>query len=77
MVHAALLRLGLCFDLEDIERCVMFVLPGVDPSQIPSAARVAATEVVGEVRRAVLQAVLEVHIFRRVLWGFFGAELNG
>jgi Ca2+-binding EF-hand superfamily protein len=35
MVHAALLRLGLCFDLEDIERCVMFVLPGVDPSQIP------------------------------------------
>jgi len=35
MVHAALLRLGLCFDLEDIERCVLFVLPGVDPAVIP------------------------------------------
>jgi Ca2+-binding EF-hand superfamily protein len=35
MVHAAMLRLGLCFDLEDIERCVLFVLPGVDPSCIP------------------------------------------
>jgi len=35
MVHAAMLRLGLCFDLEDIERCVLFVLPGVDPAMIP------------------------------------------
>jgi Ca2+-binding EF-hand superfamily protein len=35
MVHAALLRLGLCFDLDDIERCVLFVLPGADPSEIP------------------------------------------
>jgi Ca2+-binding EF-hand superfamily protein len=35
MVHAALLRLGLCFDLDDIERCVLFCLPGADPAAIP------------------------------------------
>jgi len=35
MVHAAMLRLGISFDLEDIERCVMFVMPGVDTSRIP------------------------------------------
>merc|ERR1719197_1549294 len=30
MVHAALLRLGLAFDLDDIERTVLFLMPGVD-----------------------------------------------
>jgi len=35
MVHAALLRLGQSFDLEDIERCVMFLMPGVDCAAIP------------------------------------------
>lgn len=35
MVHAAFLRLGLCFDLEDIERTVLFILPGVDTAMIP------------------------------------------
>jgi Ca2+-binding EF-hand superfamily protein len=35
MVHAALLRLGLAFDLDDIERTVLFLMPGVDPAAIP------------------------------------------
>jgi hypothetical protein len=35
MVHAALLRLGLAFDLDDIERTVLFLMPGVDPTAIP------------------------------------------
>merc|ERR1712185_346162 len=35
MAHAALLRLGLAFDLDDIERTVLFLMPGVDPTAIP------------------------------------------
>merc|ERR1740138_80450 len=35
MLHAALLRLGLAFDLDDIERSVLFLMPGVDPAAIP------------------------------------------
>lgn len=35
MIHAALLRLGHAFDLEDVERSVSFFIPGVDFSKIP------------------------------------------
>merc|ERR1719198_402528 len=35
MIHAALLRLGISFDKLDIERTVLFVMPGVDPAAIP------------------------------------------
>jgi len=35
MIHAALLRLGHAFDLEDVERAVSFFIPGVNFSQIP------------------------------------------
>merc|ERR1719160_1487747 len=35
MIHAALLRLGVSFDKLDVERCVLFVMPGVDPTRVP------------------------------------------
>merc|ERR1719395_299833 len=35
MIHAALLRLGHSFDLEDVERAVSFFIPGVNFSSIP------------------------------------------
>jgi hypothetical protein len=35
MIHAALLRLGHSFDLEDVERAVSFFVPGVNFSKIP------------------------------------------
>jgi hypothetical protein len=35
MIHAALLRLGFSFDLEDVERAVSFFVPGVNFSKIP------------------------------------------
>lgn len=36
-IHAALSRIGLAFDLEDVMRCVVFVLPGVDLHRIDYA----------------------------------------
>lgn len=33
-VHAAFMRIGQTFDFEDVQRCVLFVLPDVDMSQI-------------------------------------------
>jgi len=35
MIHAALLRLGHSFDLEDVERAVSFFIPGVNFSKVP------------------------------------------
>jgi len=35
MIHAALLRLGISFDKLDIERTVMFIMPGVDTNRVP------------------------------------------
>merc|ERR550537_789711 len=35
MIHAALLRLGISFDKLDIERTVLFVMPGVDINRVP------------------------------------------
>merc|ERR1712193_515028 len=32
-VHAALLKIGFAFDLEDVQRCVRFVIPGADLDQ--------------------------------------------
>merc|ERR1719443_2624332 len=33
-IHAALLKVGFAFDVEDVERCVLFVVPGADLDKI-------------------------------------------
>jgi len=33
-IHAALLKIGFAFDIEDVERCVLFVIPDCDTEKI-------------------------------------------
>merc|ERR1712072_887562 len=33
-IHAALLKVGFAFDVEDVQRCVLFVVPGADLDKI-------------------------------------------